>query len=186
MSPYTWGEQTAIVRYEAVVTEKSQMTIHRITHLLLSNKIKQAKVLAEILPETKFKMQLITWFLYKEHCGRKWVASAFLSRKDPKKWKLTIKLTFKYSLWTWYKQNISLSEDGSTFFFWKMYLHLNQITKIIDTFTAILNSTWCPINIETSLSRRQWKRGQSHNFSHKINVDFLSFSFFTAFSKPSK
>lgn len=55
----------------------------------LSNKIKQAKVLAEILLETKFKMQLITWFLYKERYGSKQVASALLSRKErPKEVKI--------------------------------------------------------------------------------------------------
>lgn len=65
------------------------MARHRITHLCLSNKIKQAKVLAEILLETKFKMQLITWFLYKEHYGSKQVASALLSRRErPKEVKI--------------------------------------------------------------------------------------------------
>lgn len=101
-------------------------------HLPLSKKIKQAKGLAKILPETKFKMQLITWFLYKEHCGGKWVASAFLSRKERPK---EVKINHQINL-----QVQSLDVIKKKKIFWKMYLHLNQITKITDTFVAILNS----------------------------------------------
>lgn len=90
------------------------MATHRVIDILLSNNTKQAKILAETNFQ-KFKMQFITGVFSKEHCEIKWMAITFLPRKEkPKEVKVTIKLTFRYSLWTCCKQNINLS-DVSTF-----------------------------------------------------------------------
>lgn len=62
------------------------MALHRTTCILLSDNIKQAKILAETdFSETELKMQFITWFFYKEHCEIEWMAINFLPRKEKPK-----------------------------------------------------------------------------------------------------